>query len=190
MRIERLALLPLAALIVSASPGPQIIPLPGEDSYGEALIIPADSPVKFQRFDQYGRAHFSGRFALTGKFSWGCEWDCDGSTSVNEAENFDLQLIPDADVAARLPRWKVHDNDIAVSISGASRFTHSITTSLQRADLASGRLEDVEGRVSITVDQFETGLDCDSANASARFVAVTQAPKLGKVDLSGNFGCG
>ena len=72
--LARAALVPLAFLIVSASPGPRKIPLPGHPD--EAVIIPPDSPVKFRRWDKYGYAEFDGRFTLSGTFTYGCWSNC------------------------------------------------------------------------------------------------------------------
>ena len=178
--------------LIGAAPASKVIPLP--NGGGEALIIPAASPVKFLRWEksggEYVGARFSGRFVLTGQFTWGCEWDCNDGSPITEADNFALRVVPDSDLAARLPHWKVHNQDIAIFVARSTRFTHSITTAQQRADLASGKLPDVHGRISIVVDHFETSLDCDSANFGADFVAIATPRKFAKVDVNGNYGCG
>lgn len=85
----RLAMAPFVLLLFGAAPAEQLIPFPG--GYGEALIMPAASPVRFSGFnkegEQYVGARFSGRFVLTGRFSWGCNWDCDGSSPISERDN-------------------------------------------------------------------------------------------------------
>jgi hypothetical protein len=178
-------------LLVGAAPAEQVIPFPGVD--GEALIIPTDSPVRFAGFIKDGKeyigARFKGRFVLTGSFTWGCYVDC-GEPTVTEAENFALTVVPDPALAARLPHWKLHDNDIAIGVSKARTFTHAITTPAERAELVSGRLPEIKGRIAIVVDHFVTSLDCDSANFGADFVAVAKPAKLANVNLNGNYGCG
>jgi hypothetical protein len=99
-------------------------------------------------------------------------------------------MIPDPAIAARLPHWKVHNNDFAIVITNAASFMRSISTPAQRKLLLSGRLDEVRGRAAIVVDDFEAGLDCDSANYSARFVAIAKPPRIAKIHLKGDFGCG
>lgn len=178
------AVLPLALLMVGAAPAARVIPLP--DDQEEALIIPAGSPVKFRNFDQYGRAHFSGRFVLTGSFTYGCEVDCDGP--VRDAF-FRFDVVPDPVLAARLPHWKVHHNDTMISVSREAPLVRRITTLKQRADIKSQRVPDIRGRITIVVEEFEAGLDCDSANFSARFVALAKPPSFARIELNGNYGC-
>jgi hypothetical protein len=189
--VFRVVLLPIAAVLMSAVPPERVILFPGVE--GEALILPRNNPVRFSGFykqgGEYVGARFSGRFVLTGSFTYGCEWDC-GEPGVNEDENYALRIIPDRALAARLPHWKVRNNDIAIFVSKAKPFTHAITTPEQRAALASPTVPNVQGRISIVVDHLETSLDCDSANFRADFVKIAKPPELSKVDLDGNFGCG
>jgi hypothetical protein len=183
--LTRLAMLSLALLSIGAAPAAKVIPLPGDPD--EALIIPAGSSVQFRGFDKYGRAHFGGRFVLTGSFTYGCAVDCDGPA---RDAFFRFDVVPDPNVAARLPHWKVHHNDIKIVVSREAPLVRKITTQRQRADIKSQRIPDIQGRITIMVDEFETGLDCDSANFSARFVALPKAPKFAKAEFNGNYGCG
>jgi hypothetical protein len=185
MRLLASLMLPLAALLVSAAPAGQVIPHP--EVAGEALIVPPESPVRFRGFDKYGRAHFSGRFVLTGYFSYGCRIDCDGPA---KDAFFRFDLLPDPALAARLPHWTKYDNDIMINVSRDSPLIRKIATQRQRADIKAQRIADIEGRITIVVDQFETGLDCESANFSARFVALPKAPVLAKAEFNGDYGCG
>lgn len=184
MRIgTRTAAIPLAALIVGAAAGPSYIPL---GKYDEGLVIPANSPVMFQHFDQYDSAQFRGTFVLEGVFVLDCDF-CEPGYKDNEIR---LSIIPDPAIAARLPHWKKHDNDIAIVITNAGSFMRAVSTPDQRRLLLSGKLDEVRGRAAIVVDQYEASLDCDSADYSARFVAIAQPPKIAKVEFKGDFGCG
>jgi hypothetical protein len=93
-------------------------------------------------------------------------------------------------MAARLPHWKVHDNDISIDVTEADPFILSASSDGERQRLLSGQLDEIRGRAALVIDRFEAGLDCDSANYSARFVAVARAPKREKVELAGDYGCG
>jgi hypothetical protein len=179
----RIAAIPLVALILGAAPAPTYVPL---GKYDEGLVIPANSPVTFQHFDQYDSARFSGRFVLEGIFILDCDF-CEPGYKDNEIR---LSIVPDPAIAARLPHWKVHDNDIAIIITNAGSFMRAVSTPAQRRLLLAGKLDEVRGRAAIVVDQYEASLDCDSAGYSARFVAIAKPPKIAKAELNGNFGCG
>ena len=178
-----LAAVPIAALILGAAPPPSYVPL---GKYDEAVVIPASSPVKFHHFDQYDSALFSGRFVREGVFVLDCDY-CEPGAEDNQIR---LSIVPDPAIAARLPHWKKHDNDIAIVISNGGAFVRAVSTSIQRQLLLSGKLDQVRGRAAIVVDHYEASLDCDSAGYSARFVAIAKAPKIAKVEIGDNYGCG
>lgn len=180
---SRIAIVPLTALMVGATPAPTYVPL---GQYDEGIIIPADSPVTFKHFGQYDSAQFSGRFVLEGVFILDCGY-CEPGYNDNQLR---LSIVPDPAIAARLPHWKVHDNDIAIVITNAGSFMRSVSTIDQRRLLLAGKLDEVRGRAAIVVDHYEASLDCDSAGYSARFVAIAKPPRLAKIELNGNFGCG
>jgi hypothetical protein len=185
----RVATFPLALLLISATPGEQVIRLPGDTE--EALIVPAGSPVKFSYFDGYGVAHFSGRFILTGTFTYGCV-DCEPGAPIDppaKESDITLAIVPDAALSARLPRWKVHKQDVMIDVRRATVLRRAIANRRQRADLFSGKLDAVRGRVAITVEDFQTDIECDSAEYWANFVSVVRPPKYARVRLDGNYGC-
>jgi hypothetical protein len=178
-----IAAIPLAGLIVGAAPAPTYVPL---GKYDEGVVIPANSPVAFQRFDQYDSARFSGRFVLEGVFVLDCDY-CEPGYKDNQIR---LSIIPDPAIARRLPHWKVHDNDLAIIITNAGSFMRSVSTPTQRKLLLSGKLDEVRGRAAIVVDRFEASLNCDSADYSARFVAIAKPPRIARVEITCDFGCG
>ncbi len=179
----RLAVLSLMPMIVAAMPAPTFVPL---GKYGEGVLVPPNSPVRFQHFNEYDSAQFNGRFVLEGVFVLDCDF-CEPGYKDNQIR---LSMIPDPAIAARLPHWKVHDNDLAIVVTNAASFMRSVSTPAQRQLLLSGKLAEVRGRAAILVDHFEAGLDCDSANYSARFIAVAKQPRITKVQIDGDFGCG
>lgn len=183
MKLVSIAAFPLLVLTVAASPAPIYVPL-GE--YDEAVVIPASSPVTFHHFDQYDTAHFSGQFLLEGVFVLDCDY-CEPGYKDNQIR---LTIVPAAEIAARLPHWKKHDNDIAIVITNAGSFMRAVSTSTQRKLLLSRKLDEVRGRATIVVDRYEASLDCDSAGYSARFVSIAKPPRVAKAQLEGDFGCG
>jgi hypothetical protein len=183
-RIPHTVLIAVVPLLMSAAPPGETIPL---GKYDEAMVIPAGSPVQFQGFGQYyNSARFSGKFVLEGIFVLDCDY-CEPGYKDNQIR---LSIIPDPAMADRLPHWKKHDNDIAIVITNAASFMRAVSTPAQRRLLLAGKLDEVRGRAAIVVDQYEASLDCDSASYSARFVAIAKPPKLAKVKVNGDFGCG
>jgi hypothetical protein len=184
-RLVRVAILTSATLSVGAAPAAQVIPF---RKYHESITVPAHSPVKFQRFDQYDRARFIGRFVLEGTFVLDCRY-CEPGYKDNELS---LSIVPDRSIAARLPHWKVHGDNMEIDITDAARFIRTISSPSERKRLLSGKLtekSDIKGRAALVVDQFEAGLDCESANYSARFVAIATRAKRDQVAPDGGGGC-
>jgi hypothetical protein len=183
----RAALLPVALLLASASPGPRIIPLPGHPD--EAIIIPLDSPVKFRRWDKYGYAEFEGRFTLSGAYTYGCWSNCADYNGPVEESDLDIRIVPDPSIAARLPRWQHRKNDMLILLKKSGHLTALIASPRQHAALRSGKLEYLRGRTTIIVEQLQAGIECDSTSFRARFVSVSKAPKLASARFNGDYGC-
>lgn len=178
----------LSALL-GAAPPPQLIAHPIYDS--ATLVIPHGSPVKFNGFDKETHfARFRGKFVLTGKFTYGCGSNCADYTGPVEESDIHIAVEPDPELAARLPHWKNQQQDILILISRNAGLVPAIANPDQRKALLAGKIQSVKGRIAIIVDQFETGLECDSASFSARFVSMPEAPKLAKVAFKGDYGCG
>jgi hypothetical protein len=171
-KFARFAAIPLAMLLAAATPTQKIIPRP---TGGPALINPAESPIEFQGFDKEGTARFHGRFVLSGYFTYGCEFDCQGA-SITE-QDLVFRIMPDPDLAKRLPRW-TNSGDLAIDIRQMEKMKSRIATKEQVRALLSGSIVDVHGHIAILVDDFVADFGCDySPNYSARFVAVAAPPK-------------
>lgn len=184
-----MAIVPIALSLLGATPAPQIIPVGGGGD--EALIIPANGPVKFRGFDKFGTARFAGRFTLTGTFIYSCA-DCEPHARFSprlKPDDLELEVVPDADLAARLPHWRIHRQHMIVEVRGANKLTQTIGNRRERAALFSGKIDALHGRMAIVVDQLRSDTECDSATWSASFVAVAQPPKLSASRPTGTFGC-
>lgn len=181
--LGRIALLPFALLVASAAANPTYISL---GKYDEGVVIPAESALRFQRFDSYDSAHFSGRLLLEGVYIIDCA-DCEPGIKGTKLH---LSIVPDPWIAARLPHWKKHDNDIAVDISGADSFIRAIVSPAKRKLLLFGKLDEIRGRTAIIADEYEVSLDCDSADYSARFLMVAKQSKYASTKTGGSYGCG
>jgi hypothetical protein len=76
-----------------------------------------------------------------------------------------------------------------ILISHWSPVEHSLGTAADRRALLSGKTPYLSGRISIVVDHFETGIECDSANFGARFVEIAKPPKMALTQFRGDYGC-
>ena len=180
----RIAAIATAPMILGAAHGPQYVPL---GQYDESMVIPTNSPVTFRNFGKHhDSAYFSGRFLLEGVFILDCDY-CERGYKDNRLR---LIIVPDPAIAARLPHWKRHDNDIAIAVTDAGPFIDAISTSEQRESLLSFKLSEIRGRAAIIVDRYEASLDCDSADYSAHFLAIAKPAEVAKVEPKGNVGCG
>jgi hypothetical protein len=186
--LDRLVPLALSGLLVGAAPAQQPVPMPNSDW---VMVMPVGSPVKFQKLGKYGVAHYSGRFLLSGTFSYGCFVECEGRVSESQLE---LVVYPDPEVAARLPAVKNRYGDMsysnAIYIRRESRAMHAISTAEERIALRAGRLSEVRGRIAIIVDDFTVSGECDSVTNTARFVSLAKFQKLASAEPIGGVGCG
>jgi hypothetical protein len=183
----RMSIAAIALLLASpsADAAPKFVPAPVGG--GEGVVIPANSPVEFQRMDKDDVARFSGQFVLSGTFSYGCEIECDPPL---KDDRMTLAIVPDAGLAARLPHWKERNTDIKIYLTNEAKLVPAIATAAERSKLRAGKIEYVRGHVAVVVDSFRAAIECDSAAYSARFVKIASAPEKKSVKLSGNYGCG
>jgi hypothetical protein len=175
------ALLSLA--LISATPAGKAREIPWVPGSDEAIVIPAASPVRFKGFNKDHYAVFSGRFVLTGTFVYGCNVDCDPPNPDVEAD-----IIPDPGSA--LPHWKLRSGDMLIYLVDGERLANQIVSRQERAALLAGKVKDVRKHVSILVDDFQAGIECDSPFYSARFIAVAKPLKLASAKTEANYGCG
>lgn len=184
--LARLICVPIAAFLICAAPAEQVIPLPDKDAGGEALVVPADSPVQFERLDKYGVAHFRGSFILTGTFTYGCAIDCEERP---KDRFYRMDFTPDAEIVERLPHWRVRNRVPSIVITNERAFVRRVSPG-KYAEIHRGGMADIRGRASILVDHFEVGIECDSPTLIAHFVSIVQAPKLAANSPDGTPGCG
>ena len=176
----------LSLALTAAAPAATPAEIPWGSDSDEALIVPASSPVRFVRFDESRVAHFQGRFVLTGTFVYGCDIECDPPLSRDEVTS---SIVPDPDAAARLPHWKVRNNDMRIVLEGGDRLAALVITTGERASIYAGKVDNIRKRVSIVVDDFNTTLECDSPSFGARFVSLAEPAKIATAKLDGDYGC-
>jgi len=181
-----IALLSLAAASAATAAEPTVIPLKGAGE--EALIIPAAMPVRFSGLDNENTtARFDGRFVLRGTFVYGCLMECAAPLDPNQLEAF---ILPDPDVAATLPTWKIRGEAKRVYLFDAEKLADSVVTAEEREALLAGRIPDVRRHVDILIDQFRAAIECDSPSLTARFVELAAPPRVAQSKVDEISGCG
>ena len=168
MKAGRLGVALAGAALAAATPPSAEYPL--ADVEGEALVVPATSPVAFTGFeDHLGR--FRGQFELKGTLVYRCSVDCDLPI---DPRNLTVFVVPNERMAPILPYWKTRRGQIHVYFENDETLANAVITEAERDRLISGKLAEVRKRVALTIDDFRLGLDCDSASYQARFVALAQ----------------
>ena len=180
---RRLALALGALAVAAASPPAAEYPL--ADVKGEALVVPAASPVKFTGFKEH-MSRFSGQFTLAGTLVYRCNVDCDVPVDPRSLVIF---VIPDHSQAQALPFWKARRSEIHVYFENDEALAQAVISVAERKALLAGKAADVRKRVSLTVDDFQLGIDCDSASYRARFVALAKPPALARSRKAIEAGC-
>lgn len=186
---RRLAIIPFVTLMLGAAPTHQVIRPPNSTNPPNftdwAIIVPSDSLVKFRAWHEYGYAQFNGRFVLSGEFALRMTENCDG---VGEA-CLVIDVKPDSAIAARLPHWN-NQGDMSIGLKDDKQLIQSLSDRPQRAALVTGKIPHLTGRLSIVVDEFSAGGDCESAWYAARFVEIAKPPRLARTGFTGDVGCG
>jgi hypothetical protein len=183
--LARVAAVPLAALVVCAAPAARYIPL---DNYGEALVLPAHTPVQLVSFDkERATARFRGQFVLTGLFVYGCDIECEAPIARDDVHG---SIIPDRASASRLPHWKLRNNDIRISLTGDDRLAAQVVSPEERAAILAGKTGSVRKHVSIVVDRFNAMIECDGPSYTAHFISLAKPAKTSSARLTGDYGCG
>ena len=175
--MKRLQLLAMVLVLVAAPAGaasdePTLVTRPGG---GPALVIPRDSPVRFDGFDENGAARFQGRFELAGMFVYDCPTGCEPGMTEADVE---LTIRPVRELARRLPHWQDRGDELTVDIGAAPELRRKLVDDTQMERVLAGEMS-VQGNGSIVVDGFTADFGCDySPYYSVRFVALEKAPAL------------
>jgi hypothetical protein len=166
-----LAFLSLPA--IAASPKPETVRLNESD-----IVVPVDSPVHYSGPEKrYNKdvATFKGRFLLTGTYYYG-DNDFNDSGDDNPA-NYrfvpEAYIIPDDDVAARLPRFVTPKWAQTIFISNPATFANAAISKALARRVRCRHCGDATGHIAIWVDQFSAGTSCGGAPSyEARFLSV------------------
>jgi hypothetical protein len=173
----------LAILSLPAAAGPpelKSIPYPNTT---DSIVIPADSPVHYSGImnkDGENLLTFQGRFLLTGTFYYG-DNDFNDSGDDHPSEYvFDPQayIIPDDNVAARLPRFAIRNGRQTIIISNPTIFANAAISKTEARRVRRRNCGDVTGYIAIWVDQFSAGIDCDAPTYVTRFLSVDKPTTL------------
>lgn len=154
---------------------------------GVDLIIPRHSPLQLAQFNRRDfLAVFSGRFVVSGRFTYGCIDDC---AKPYRRADMRLYLSPDVGVVARLPRWKGFRPAETIEIENPSAFAAVAIPLRVMLALENGKQRQVSGRTSIVIDHFQTGVACDDSWASARFKSFAKPTVIDGAPSMSGVGC-
>ena len=168
----------LAALLLSsltalaASPEPKSIPYPNST---DSIVVPANSPVHYSGTkDEAGALIFQGRLLLTGTFYYGDNDFNDSGDDNPSRYKFEPQayIIPDKDVAERLPRFSIRNGRQVLFIQNPVAFAKAVVSDAQARRVRCRRCGDVTGHIAIWADQFSAGIECDAPSYGVRFLSV------------------
>ena len=88
-----------------------------------------------------------------------------------------------------MPYWKTRRSEIRIQFDNGEQLAEAVVGAAERKALLAGKVSDVRKRVSLKVDDFRLGLDCDSAFYSARFVAIARPPRIARTSRQMDEGC-
>ena len=165
------ALCCVSSLALAQSNRPQVVMLhlgdDPADPEAEALIIPAASPVHLESFprDQGTGAVFRGRFTLSGTYELS-----------GYREDSYATFWPNKKSRERLPYWRARGGPGAIYLSNGWALAEAVAPKARLAKLQADPEYKVRGNITVIAENFETSIECDAANFSARFVSVVQTP--------------
>jgi len=143
---------------------PSQFPLPrGIDT----IVVPSGSPVRFASMDEHGRASFKGRFVLSGTYYYG-----DNEYSDGPDVYLTLYFVPDPDIAARLPYFKIRGRPSVIFLNNSDTFVNAVVSRQTLARLQKKGAPRAAGKIAIWADGFEARIECDAAEFRSRFVSI------------------
>ena len=154
----------------AAAPAPTIIRrhhyIEGQKIDFAAVIIPADSPVRFKGTDKkyIEGVQFEGRFVLSGKYQFGWE---------RRFGQWFASIIPDKDVAARLPSFEEVGGAREIFISNPQEFGKAVLSKAEFAKVGKSHGQ-ATGRTQIRADRLYAYVQCGYPWYSARFLEVVK----------------
>ena len=158
------AVLALFLQPLAAADSPSTIPLPrGVDM----IVIPPDSPVRFTSMGKHGLAKFNGRFVLSGTYYYG-----DNEYNDGPEVYLTLYFVPDPQVAARLPYFKIRGRPNVIFITNSDDFVKAVIPKRTLGKLARKGSPHASGKVSIWADGLKTRIECDAPEYMAHFASV------------------
>ena len=166
----------LGAAAAGHAAKPQVYLLYADYADGEALVVPASSPVRLTSFTREGEvtAKFSGRFTLTGRYE-----------AQGYGEDVFVSFWPDRASAQQLPAWRERGPVDVLYLDQGWAFVQAVATPLELEKLRADENFKLRGRASIVADDYWTGIECDASHFGARFVSLVRSQqKLASLSLA------
>ena len=185
MRGFRAAFLSAAIVLLlpslATADAPSQIPLPRNV---DTIVVPAGSPVRFASMDKHGRASFKGRFVLSGTYYYG-----DNEFSDGPDVYLTLYFVPDPNVAARLPYFKIRGRPSVIFLDNSDAFVKAVVSRPTLARLLKKGAPRASGKIAIWADGFEARIECDAADFRARFLSIYTPARALVASNKQDFGC-
>jgi hypothetical protein len=165
----------LALPAAAGAPAKQTIVLYEDYPDGEALVVPASSPVRLASFTRENEvtAKFEGRFNLSGRYE-----------AQGHGEEVFVSFWPDPASARRLPAWRERGRADVLYLDNGWAFVQAVATPIELERLRNDEEYKLRGRANIVADEYWTGIECDGSHFGARFVSlVRNQQKLASIDL-------
>jgi hypothetical protein len=108
---------------------------------------------------------------MTGTFVFSCSIECEPPLEKWQVYG---ELLPDPEIARRLPHWKIRNGDMRIYINRGDRLARQIVGREDLKSIRSGKLDEARRHVSIVVDDYQAGIECDGATYSARFISIAK----------------
>ena len=183
-----LSLIVSTTALAAAPNGSQIISvaMPGG---GKSIPIafPAGSPVKFDKMEDYGLAHFSGQFSIEGEYRYGRL-----SNDPNDEVAYDLtvlEFVPDAAYRAVLPYWSERGPVASLSFENETDFIAAVIGPSLIKEIKTRKRLAVTGRAAIWVDRYTAAFECDVPTYNVHFLKVDRPPTVVASNNLINSGC-
>ncbi len=145
----------------------------------KGIVVPNGSAMRLASVSREGelKATFAGQVEVSGTFE----------IRLLGGDAF-ARLWPDQKSKDRLPHWSDRGSPDEIYIINGWDFAREVAGQSKLADLKAEKLLSISGAVTIIADEYETSIECDSAQGSARFVLVMKGVEVGG-ETGGGGGC-
>lgn len=148
------------------SKGDTVIPVKADD---DALIVPAQSSLHFHNFGPESAGEFDGAIELSGTWYYGVD-----PFNGDDTEGANFYFVPDNASYGRLPRFKVRGQPEYIFLTNAIDLLNLVASKADQAKAEKKKAKYISGKVTIWIDKFDAGIECDAPTFDAHFLRIAQ----------------